>query len=638
MFIELIKSGVGGKMKIGKYKLFVSNEGKYRNFILITLFSIIYFIGTLFFAYGDQIYNTIHSILFLDGMVHGRIFDTYQYYIDLINSGNDKIVFVPVYSPVCLLILGVINLPSFVLYELGVIDLSSRVIIIYEKIQLLLVILGCVLFINKIIRMIVKEESLSTAKKNEASFFFLSTTGVVFYALMLGQLEIFSVLFSLIGIYYYLKDSFKKFILFFSIATVFKMYALIIFIPLVLIRKKKLLSIIIAVMGGMGFSIVGDLLWNTIDKTYSIVKYESGLRMINSMVSTDWCGFSVFVIAYSLICFFVYVSERKDNTWPIFISFLTFSVMYLLVDWAPYYIVCFTPFFPLLLVNMDENRKQLSQIMCSVFDITYVLYGVMAKYYFMITPYIYKNLIIPNESTRAFKYGTVAEMVNDFHNIEPYYPIIKALWAVSLIVMVILASPLKITLPRLFEKLHTTKIIFIRLLFIIILISSIIYVYIKKPDDIIYENTAYGVSDNIINVTDAQYVINGDDAISQHIKFENDIELKKLLLLFDREHMDYCVYQSVYVEIVDCKTNSVVASNRMGVNQLNQGTYTTFKFDDVELKANTEYSFNIFSDSPSTYSYLYVKTTEKDVENSNLEIMGSEINTDLSMIIYGNVE
>ena len=90
-----------------------------------------------------------------------------------------------------------------------------------------------------------------------AAYLFLSSAVVFVEIGLVGQLDVLAFPFLLLGIYYYQRKNYKKFILFFSIAISFKLFPLFIFIPLVLLYEKNVLKIIFKTLLALSFTKIG---------------------------------------------------------------------------------------------------------------------------------------------------------------------------------------------------------------------------------------------------------------------------------------------------------------------------------------------------------------------------------------------
>lgn len=83
----------------------------------------------------------------------------------------------------------------------------------------------------------------------EGQFLFLTSAFFMTGLVVLGQYDIISMTFMMIGLRYYLEGNTKKFVLWFAIAAPFKYFAILIFVPLLLLQEKRISSIILRGIG-----------------------------------------------------------------------------------------------------------------------------------------------------------------------------------------------------------------------------------------------------------------------------------------------------------------------------------------------------------------------------------------------------
>ena len=205
------------------------------NFILFFFFLLIFF---LFFQQVDLFATATSSYAYL----RGHIFDFYDYNKAYVGSCD--------YLPLLYVIFAIWNIPLYILgfssspettvfiwpYFIS----STFVEIAWWKLILLLVYLATVYIFFKISNLISPRKNI----KLHITAVYATSPLVIFSAIIFGGYDVFSVFFTLLGLYFYLKKEINKFLLFFSIAICFKYFALIIFLPLILIYEKRPLYIL----------------------------------------------------------------------------------------------------------------------------------------------------------------------------------------------------------------------------------------------------------------------------------------------------------------------------------------------------------------------------------------------------------
>jgi hypothetical protein len=190
----------------------------------------------LFFLLFQQV-DLFHTATSSYAYLKGHFLDFYDYNKRYI--GNDD------YLPILYLILAIWNIPLCILGlssspETSVFNWpyflpSTFIEIAWWKLILLLFYLATIYIFFKI-------SNLIDARKNiklHITSLYATSPLVIFSVIIFGGYDIFSVFFTLLGFFFYLKKQINKFLLFFSIAICFKYFALIIFLPLILIYEKR---------------------------------------------------------------------------------------------------------------------------------------------------------------------------------------------------------------------------------------------------------------------------------------------------------------------------------------------------------------------------------------------------------------
>lgn len=218
----------------------------------------------------------------------------------------------------------------------------------------------------------------------------------VFYFLPvveIGQCDVIAVMFMTWGMVYYLKGDLKKFLFFFAFAIPMKYFALMIFIPLVLLHEKNPIKVILEGIGGgslLGINLIirkcvlgvalGEFTSNAIagmsatSNSSSIVDgveqnatifIESNAieNFFGSMISNS----SLFVICYILVCVLAYAIKYdiEKVLWTMYIPLLVYAGFFLFTDTNVYWIVLLAPFMTMVVFS-NESQLRLSMLLETV--------------------------------------------------------------------------------------------------------------------------------------------------------------------------------------------------------------------------------------------------------------------------------
>lgn len=317
------------------------------------------------FFYNDIIATTRHSLNLWHCIADGNsIFDFYvynthpknQYTYDYIANQTAA------YPFIIYLILAIWDLPLFFIERFTTYNIfSNPLIVIYTKAVLVLVLIASVY----IFKLICYELKWSKEKTLWAMFIYLSSSLVMTSLVIEGQYDIFSIFFTLLGILEYLRYNNKKFILWFSIALTFKFFALIIFIPLLLFKEKKVIKIIKSLL----LTVTPLLIIKIIFKIFQSKDVQSlGLEslLLNRWLGTPNLtlgGFDIhfFFVFYFLLCIYSYFKIIKSNVlfkqYTIYISFLAYLIFFVFIPANPYWYLLILPFLTIIMFTNSKYFK-----------------------------------------------------------------------------------------------------------------------------------------------------------------------------------------------------------------------------------------------------------------------------------------
>ena len=203
--------------------------------ILVFLFAFLF----VNFLFPDIILTTNHSISFYDLLSKNDLIHFYsENYIINGPLGTTHMTYdFPIFA-----IMVLWNIPLLLLQKIfGIVWYNNLISILYAKSILILFAILSLWIMKKILVLLNKtQEDIKWYK-----FLFVSSPIFLMVLGLFGGYDIISIFFSLVGIYYYLQDKDKQFVLFFALAISLKLFALVLFIPLLLLKYKKISKILL---------------------------------------------------------------------------------------------------------------------------------------------------------------------------------------------------------------------------------------------------------------------------------------------------------------------------------------------------------------------------------------------------------
>lgn len=178
----------------------------------------------------------------------------------------------------------------------------------------------------------------------------ISSPILFFSQFIFGQYDIFTVFFTLLGIFFYLRNNRWLFILFFSISFTFKYFPLFIFIPLLFLVEKKPLYILRDILLASLLPLFEILPYLN---SPSFITHVGGFGALGRAFSAGlnlFSGFniSVFIVGWAIISALAYLKEIKNNNefiqWTLYLAMFSSSLLFAFLLWHPQWLLFATPF------------------------------------------------------------------------------------------------------------------------------------------------------------------------------------------------------------------------------------------------------------------------------------------------------
>ena len=240
---------------------------------------------------------------------------------------------------------------------------------------------------------------------------FSSTILVVLPVFHIAQTDIIYAYIILVGIRYFFKDDMKRFIILFAMAVSCKTIALFVFIPLILLKEKRIIYIIRNTILGISILVIERIWFKVIDKVDSIITNRTSDIMLEKKEIVDGAtvvtektldevnaGFfshfyhkmlyfefpairkgylaSLLVVLFLLLCIWCYVQIKEDNAlWKqktIYAVAVSWMIFFANASPSPYWIVVLYPFW-FLLIFMKPERIKMNLLLHNCFTLTMFL-------------------------------------------------------------------------------------------------------------------------------------------------------------------------------------------------------------------------------------------------------------------------
>ena len=309
-------------------------------------------------SYNDILITAKQGYHFWDLLFEGRPMD---FYLDAqMTTGNDYYTveqgaayLFPVY-----LVFAVWNFPTWIISRIVGVELFNT---IPSMIWMKLIVVPFVLLSAKCIFNIIKKTKDKKEYAVLGAFLFVSSILVIIPTALIGQYDIITAYLILLGLDGWLSNNQKKFIFSFAVAVLFKYFALLYFLPLLLLGEKKIHRILLSLIGIAFPALLFIVIFPKPKGQGSIVFSLIG-RFFQGLNSTNQVYLYIFPIAASLVliaCFFTHINDDNKLQYAVYYIFLIMASFCILIDPLPYWVVLAAPIFILIGFTSNNRNKTL---------------------------------------------------------------------------------------------------------------------------------------------------------------------------------------------------------------------------------------------------------------------------------------
>ena len=392
-------------------------------------------LGFLFFLRdpSDLIATVQHAMLLIHSIFTGNVADFYQLSID-------STIMPAMYSYILYFVLGLLLLPVAGLTALiSDFDYTNQTqVVVFTRIsQLILVVL--IALTAYFVYLLGKKIGFSESRATWAAYLYFSAPLTIFSDAVFWQYDVITLSFLLPALLLYFNKRYLAFSIVISIAIACKMFALFLFVPLVLLVEKRLLRALGYGVVGIAVTAFGEGLARLTDG-YDVARELRG----NLLVKLFQNGFplqvgtiSYAVVALVLIAMLAYLSTPKTEIefrhQVLFFSFVSFAAPFILFNANTYWWILAMPFLSLLLVGAT-NSSQLT-ILAAAFSVAIILSSVILFGHYMDQDMVNGGLVA---KVFGIRYSGAPSFQTLFNSITSYVPILLIACAFAFMIVLII--------------------------------------------------------------------------------------------------------------------------------------------------------------------------------------------------------
>ncbi|GAA2171022.1 hypothetical protein GCM10009846_03380 [Agrococcus versicolor] len=579
------------------------------------------------FLYGDVRATYEHSMNFLDAVFTGRLQDFYQIAIDNNSFGHPAVYDVPVY-----LVFGIWNLPTYLIHQLTGFDyLNSMPAQLWLKAMMVFFLV----LAAKTVVDIARTAGMTRQRARWVGFFLLSSMAAFVPVLVIVQYDIVSVALMLLGIHAYMRGRTRSFLLWFLAANTMKLFAVFVFVPLILLREKRLIPAAAQIVVGMLGLVACRLLYRG-DLAYAISTGGFTDDMIDRLTISgfDWhSGITVPAFVVIMVCLvaFAYLkritSDRERIAFAIYIPLVAFLSFCVLVPLNPYWITLVAPF-AVLIIFLNPRFLVFNTLVETatgmVLLVTYGLVGFSMYNAGIFDDLLLGELVAPAASPR---WSTLQSLLSGA-GLGEYAPFLVGFLVAALILTLVVNYPRRafvLGMPNV-ERVPRT-IVLVRLGAIAAFLGLLFAMYLAPARPVAYSSTS---GTPVANPTDL--LVEGN-VVEQELEFDDALEVSSLEVGFDAQ-VSWLNTAAVTVELLGPDGASVYTGSAP-VNTLGVGV-TAFDTGDLVLDAGETYTLRLTAGQSDAGGQLLVQLNpEQDsfVTTSN----GLEVPGDVVLVLDGAV-
>lgn len=578
------------------------------------------------FLYGDVKATFEHSFNFLDAVLAGRPRDFYQIAIDNSTFGHPAVYDVPIYA-----VFALWNLPTYLLYRFNDFNyLESTPALLWLKLMLILFALVAAWLVMKI----AKQIGVSSTRSKWVAFYFLSSMSLFVPVFVIVQYDIISVTFMLAGLLAYLKGNTRAFLLWFLAANTFKLFALFIFIPLVLLREKRipraLAQIFVGVLGLLLCRLLyrGDLAFQASTGGFTDIMLDrlrtSGFVWQSNIIVPL---FIVFIVGLAIFAYAKRTSSTKElHAFALYVSLAAFLVFCAIVPLNPYWIALVAPFSVLIIFANPRFLTLNTLLEVSISTSLFLIYMLVG--YSMYNAGIFKDLLfgqfVPPAAAQRFQ--TPGDILRGL-GIEGNYLIFLVGFMIACAIAVLVLNYPRAAFVAGMPNTQTIKrsVVWVRLAALVGFCALLFGIYLLPARPVLYSSVS---SEPQLTEVD---ILKPGSAVEEELEFDSKLDVTAIEIGLDASAVTWIDSAAVTVSLVDSSGASVF-EGAAAANAIKAGL-AKFPTGGIVLDADETYTLRL-SGRDYEGEPVFVQLNP-DVDQFRTTADGDVVDGDIVMVLQG---
>ena len=560
---------------------------------------LILFFAFVTFLYADLTDTYENSILFLKAIREGKLFQFYSYSVEHTRSfwgaNYDALIYV---------FYGLWNLPVLIVTHLLGIDYFDWAPgLLWCKLLGVLLCGGIAWQIRRILLL----TGVPARAASLGSFLYLSSLSVFTIVFVIAQVDSIALFLLTRALYFYLAGRDRLFYLCVAVAMPCKMFAVFLFLPLLLLREKRVVFIVGKTLLVFSLSILSGLIFGR-DPAYGFaLGSQSRDAAVQILESRFFWGQEVvlFLLFYMGLCVFCYVYDgcrrnRLEYRTPIYCVMAAWIGFVCFVNFNSYWVYYLTPFLILGIVSSGRFLKLLCYLEM-IFSVGYV--GVVVFYCspladLELVSRLFLGKIIELPEYALTRYGSVNYMVETL-GLDVYAPVFSTCMIGALFAILILTCPLLYRGGK--EKgilagclygaepfaMPEPTVFLARLALPALFAAFILYAYLTVAPQTAFSNL------ETPNMPSTDGLLQTESCLSQEVELDESRVVTELQLMFRNPDDIRNNFSSVRIELADQETGAVLFEERVGCSMIETAKRQTFSLGGIRLEAGRAYEIRL---------------------------------------------
>jgi len=385
---------------------------------------------TLCFYHVDTIANVRQGINFWKSLFSGNFFYYYSYNVQSRITG--EMFFDANYDMFLNLILAIWSFPLYVAELFVDTDIQNFFLArAWSKLFYPLAILHAGYLIKKIVLELNSDEESA----ENAFFMFCSGSLVLTSALIVGQVDIIGTIFVLYAFLALLKNKNLKFLLFFCLAIQCKSFAIFLYIPLILLKEKRIVKIVPEILLPLFVTYIIGLPFSLLDPAGVASKKPRLWIMLDFMTRnrTNLMGVDipVLLLLFIAVCMFAYrknvPSKESMTKWYMYICILGMLPILIGQLSYPQWMIYIIPFLVILHVTNPDRKYAVRRLFLECAGTLSLLVGYLVRHQHVFNYENFENMLLDSLFTLDSSKPDLVYLFSSYIQNEKYFNV----WTVS---------------------------------------------------------------------------------------------------------------------------------------------------------------------------------------------------------------